>query len=317
MKLCFLSAALAATLCAQAPGSEAPPDAVVATVDGNKLTVAELKNLLDNSPPSFSQYFHQDPANAIAQAYVLKYLAAEAEKLKLAEEAPWKQQLEIQRQILMANAMSSYERNHYNVTPEDMNRFYEANKTHFEQVRVKDIKISFKPGLAASGTSLEAIEEAAKTALAAAHSATDRPEADAKKIADDLVKKLRAGGDFSALVSQYSEDQETKASGGDFGVIKANSSYPSDLIKAALALQKGDVSEPIKVGNVAFYILKAEERTFQPMAEVSEVIVQQLRQEHFNQEIQDLQRRFHPVIDNPQLLAPFTSVPGTQAATKK
>lgn len=311
MKFCLMFAAAAATLCAQTANVPSSPDAVVATVDGQKLTVADLKFLVDYSPPQFKQILQQDPVSAIAQAYLLKYLAAEAEKLKLADETPWKEQLDMQRQLLLANAMNYHERNHYDVKTEDISKFYEANKAHFEQVKVRDIKISFKPGLPATGTSTEDLMKSAQIALAQAHSETDRPEADAQKIANDLVKKLRGGADMAKLVAEYSEDQETKASGGDFGVIKVTSSYPPDLVKAALALKPGDVSEPIKIGNVAFYILQAVDRTFQPMSEVSEVIIQEIRQDHYNQEIKDLLQRFKPTIENPQLLLQFTSTSST------
>jgi parvulin-like peptidyl-prolyl isomerase len=317
MKTCFLFAALAATLCAQAPSGGASPDTVIATVDGNKLTVGDLQKLLNNSRPELYQYFRQNPPDAIAQVFAMRYLAAEAEKLKLYDETPWKEQLEIQRQELMFQAMTTHERNHYQVSSDEIAAFYEANKIRFEQVKVKDIKISFKPGQVPSGTSPDDIKKMAEIAVAAAHSTTDRPEADAKKIADDLVKQLRNGGDFSKLVAQYSEDQETKESGGEFGVIKSTSSYPADLKTAALRLKAGDVSEPIKVGNVAFYILKAEERTFQPMAEVSETIVQEIRQQHVQQEVKDLVARFKPVIENPQVLMQFTSTPAGQAPPKK
>lgn len=308
----LLIAALSTALFAQTSS----PDAVVATIDGHKLTVAELQNLLDNSPPQFSQIFHQDPVSALAQVWVLRYLADEAEKLKLAEQSPWKEQLQIQRRDLMANAMNYYERNHYQVPTGQVNQFYEQNKSHFEQVKVRDIKISYKPGLASTGTSLEAIEQAAKDAVNAAHSSTNRPEADALKLANDLVKKLRNGADFTKLAAGYSEDQETKAAGGEFGVIKVTSAYPADLVKAALALKPGDVSEPVKIGNVAFYILQAEQRTYQPINEVTELIIQQIRQEHFNQEIQSLMQRFKPTIENPQLLMQFTSIPSTGPAKK-
>ena len=317
MKFCVLFAAAVAILCAQAPTAGVSPDEVVATVDGNKLTFGQLQRLLDYSPPAFYNYFRQNPQDAIAQAYVLQHLADEAEKLKLADETPWKEQLQIQRRDMMFQAMTTYERNHYDVKTEDIVAFYDKNKTRFEQVKVKDIKIAFKPGLVATGTSTEELEKAAKIALANAHSTTDRSEEDAKKIADDLVKQLRGGADFGKLVAEYSEDQESKASNGEFGVIKPTSAYPADLKKAALALKQGAVSEPIRIGNVAFYILQAEERTFQPMTEVTENIIQEIRQQHLQQELQALQQRFKPTIDNPQLLMRFTSIPSTQAPPKK
>ena len=65
---------------------------------------------------------------------------------------------------------------------------------------------------------------------------TQRTEADARKLAEDLVKQIRGGADFGKLVAQYSEDPTSKAAGGDFGMVNLNSSYSADVKKAVLAL---------------------------------------------------------------------------------
>jgi foldase protein PrsA len=121
------------------------------------------------------------------------------------------------------------------------------------------------------------------------------------------VKKLRAGADFSKLVTEYSDDQETKASGGDLGFVKPTSPYPDDLKKAALALKVGDVSDPIRI-QLGFYILRSEERVATPFAEVREQIVFEMRQARVDALVGDLQRRFKPEMVRPDLINRF--IPG-------
>jgi parvulin-like peptidyl-prolyl isomerase len=303
MKTCLFLPLLAWSVYAQAPPASAPltPDTVVARIDGKPVTAGEIQKILEAQGPVFLQTFRQNPANALRDVYMLRQLADEAEKQKLAEQSPWKEQLEAQRANLLANAMLTHENNTFNFTPTEIEAEYQKNRTRFEQVNIKVIKIGFKPGLKpTSGTSTDDLEKAAREALAAEHSASTRPEEDAKKIADDLVKKLHAGADFSKLVAEYSEDQETKAAGGAFEKpITQTSPYPAELKKAALALKAGEVSEPIRI-QVGFYIVRAEEKTAQPLAEVRELVVNQLRQARVGAILQELQQRFTPTIEKPE-----------------
>jgi peptidyl-prolyl cis-trans isomerase C len=283
------------------------PDTVIGKVGDKDVTAGEIQMMLDNSSPAFLQAFRADPAAALSAWFVRRHLAEEADKLKLGEQQPWKTQIEASRELVLANAMVTRQNNSFSFTAEEERAEYEKKKSQFEQVRVKLIKIGFKPGGQPSGTSTEELEKAAREALAAAHSATTRPEADAKKIADDLVKKIRAGDDFSKMVAEYSDDQETKPAGGDLGFVKPTSPYPDELKKAAYALKVGDTSDPIRI-QVGFYILKAEERTATPFDEVREQIVLQMRQARVDAMVGDLQRRFKPVIERPDLINRF--IPG-------
>jgi len=311
MKIFLLCAVFAWTVHAQAPPAGQPgvmtPDTVIGKVGDKDVTAGEIQAMLDNSSPAFLQAFRADPAAALSAWFVRRHLAEEADKLKLGEQEPWKTQIEASRELVLANAMVTRQNNSFSFTPAEEQAEYEKRKSQFEQVRVKLIKIGFKPGAQASGTSTEDLEKAAREALAAAHSATTRPEADAKKIADDLVKKIRSGADFSQLVAEYSDDQETKAAGGDLGFVKPASPYPDELKKAAFALKVGDTSDPIRI-QVGFYILRAEERTATPFDEVREQIVLQMRQARVDTMVGDLQRRFKPVIERPDLINRF--IPG-------
>src|SRR5215475_9213517 len=126
MKIC-LFLAVPALLAAQAPPPSSP-DTVVAKVDGKNLTLGELKHMLEIYPPQFLQAFQRDPGRAIQDAFLIKYAAAEGEKLNLGDEEPLKEQLQIQRMNAVAQAMITHERNFFNVTPDDTDKYYRSNQ---------------------------------------------------------------------------------------------------------------------------------------------------------------------------------------------
>src|SRR6266478_4274255 len=106
------------------PTAEIPADAVVAKVDGKNLTAGEVRIALTNMPPEFGQLYKQNPQVAIQQMYVMRYLADEAEKAKLGEESPLKEQLALLRANVLASAMLSHEHNYFPVSDETIEQYY-------------------------------------------------------------------------------------------------------------------------------------------------------------------------------------------------
>lgn len=85
-----------------------------------------------------------------------------------------------------------------------------------------------------------------------------KTEADAKA----LAKKLKKGEDFAAVAKEKSEDKASGASGGDLGWFTADRMTP-EFSKAAFALKKGEVSDPVKT-DFGWHIIKLEERRTTP-----------------------------------------------------
>ncbi|MGH8108724.1 MAG: SurA N-terminal domain-containing protein [Arenimonas sp.] len=76
--------------------------------------------------------------------------------------------------------------------------------------------------------------------------------------ANSVAKLARAkGADFAALVTQYSEDEGSKDSGGDLGAVEPGLFDPA-FEKAFAALQVGQVSEPVRVADGYDVILYRE-----------------------------------------------------------
>ena len=63
-------------------------------------------------------------------------------------------------------------------------------------------------------------------------------DAEAKKIADDLLAKLKAGGDFAALAKKSSEDKGSASNGGDLGCFPQGRMLP-EFDAVAFALPAG------------------------------------------------------------------------------
>jgi len=292
LKPTLLFASLCTSLWAQAPVA-ADPQKVVASVAGKDITAADIQKMLSAFSPQDMQVFQQNPQNVLSQYYLFIHLAEEGEKAKLLEKSPYKDQFEVIKLQLLRNARINEENNTFPVTPEMIDSYYKQHSAQYEQAKIKVIYIAFTGAPAVTGTGIDALQAAAKGALAAAQA--KHSEAEARALADEIVKKLRGGADFGKLVEQYSEDPASKAAGGDFGVIKAVSEYPADLKSAVFALKTGEVSEPLRQPT-AFYIVRVEEKSSQPVDEVREPIVQTLRNDHMNQWMRDMNAGYQAVI---------------------
>ncbi len=81
--------------------------------------------------------------------------------------------------------------------------------------------------------------------------------AEKEKKAKELARRVAAGEDFAALARQYSEDGDSRDSGGDLGYL--DKSTPVIFGDAALKLKAGEVTGPIS-SKVGFHVIKVTER---------------------------------------------------------
>ena len=57
--------------------------------------------------------------------------------------------------------------------------------------------------------------------------------------------------------------------------------------------------DPLKMA-ATFYIFRVEEKTAQPLSQVSEDVIQALKQQHINEWMQGLTKRFEPELEDPK-----------------
>ncbi|CAM3375260.1 peptidylprolyl isomerase [Corallococcus sp. ZKHCc1 1396] len=88
--------------------------------------------------------------------------------------------------------------------------------------------------------------------------ATAEQKAEAKAKAEGLRKELEAGKDFATVARASSDDDATKAKGGELGWVERNSWDPI-LANAAFALKAGEVTQPVE-SPLGVHLVKVEEK---------------------------------------------------------
>jgi hypothetical protein len=223
-------------------------------------------------------------------------LATEADKLKLGEHSPLKEQLEFQRQSILAQAMLNREQNGFQVSEEATESYYRDNPKRYEQARVKAIMIRFLPRMP-QGTSPEAVQQAAQIALLKTQNPDLRSAEDAAKRAGEVIEKLKAGGDFVKLMAEYSDDA-TAQTGRDFGVIDAGSPYSGEIIRAVLGLDSPESSTDALSTRDAIYIFQLVKKSVAPLDQIRTQVILELRNQHFQTWFEGLRKRNEVIIKN-------------------
>jgi peptidyl-prolyl cis-trans isomerase D len=103
---------------------------------------------------------------------------------------------------------------------------------------------------------------------------TDAEIAEIRQKAEDVLKKAKGGANFEDLAKKYSEDDATKAKGGDLGWIVEKQTVP-EFEQAAFSVPKGSVSDLVKT-QYGFHIIKVLDRETahtKPFEEVRSTIV--------------------------------------------
>ena len=72
-----------------------------------------------------------------------------------------------------------------------------------------------------------------------------KDEAEVRTRAEDVLKQVKGGGDFAALAKQVSEDDATKANGGDLDYFSRGRMVP-EFENAAFAMKPGEPSDLVK-----------------------------------------------------------------------
>jgi len=106
----------------------------------------------------------------------------------------------------------------------------------------------------------------------------------AKAKAEDVLKQLKAGGNFAELAKKYSEDPGSKDQGGELPLMPTAGLDPA-YAKAAMALNPGQTSGLVK-SQFGYHIIQTEQKQpagTKPLSEVKDSIVQVLEQQKAGQ----------------------------------
>ncbi|MGH9665277.1 MAG: peptidylprolyl isomerase [Bryobacteraceae bacterium] len=254
---------------------QAPPDPVVASVDGKKLSASDIRNILKTLTPAARENVGKNPKAFLQFYFLSEYLGSLAGQARLDQQSPYKEDIELARLRVLYGAGQNAHSSQISIPLEDVERLYGANKGSYpKEADIHVITLFYSNDPPPAG------------------GAKIRTEAEAKTVAADVHRQIAAGGDFLKLQKEYSQDPTS-----NHGSVHAADKFNDTLKKAIFAMKAGQISDPIQEPS-AFYVVKVDRIGAPPLEEVREVLTEELKQRQFTAWIKGLQARFTPVLDS-------------------
>jgi peptidyl-prolyl cis-trans isomerase C len=260
-----------------APPVTVSPEAVVVTVGSEKLTRAQFDQILaalaDNGRAAATPAAKRQVADQLGE---IMALAQEARKRKLDQSPVVQQMLVIQTDQLLANALGKQISSELKIDDAALKAYYEQHKSEYELAKASHILIRFK----GSRVPLKPDQK-------------DLTEEEALAKAQDIHKRLLAGGDFAALDKAESDDSGAAANGGSLGPAFPRGKMVPQFDQVVFSLPVGQLSEPAKTP-FGYHIIKVEERNTKTFEEARPDLEKKMRPD-LTKEAMDKMRKQTPV----------------------
>ena len=159
------------------------------------------------------------------------------------------------------------------VTDADVAAWYEAHKTEYltpETVDLQYVELKLADSAAevtVDDAALRAHYEQIKDRFASTErrrghhilitTSSDMDDMAAQKRAEDVLAKLKAGGDFATLAKQYSKDPGSASQGGDLGWA-TRGMFVGAFEEALFGMQPGELRGPVKT-EFGYHLLRLDE----------------------------------------------------------
>ena len=250
-------------------------DHVAVVINGKEFKISELEMLARALPENVTRSFYKDKKAFLEQFALMMQLAELAAKQGVDKEFPHEQRLSYNRMLYLAQAMFGKQGTMKSTTQEDLQNYYEAHKANMGGAKVKVLYVAF------NDNPLPTTDPKAKKPLT---------QAEAEKKAEDLVKQMRAGGDFVKLVKDNSDDEDSRSKDGEFPEIKPkDTSIPPAIRTTVFALKPGQISDPVRQAN-GFYIFRLEEFTVPTLDQVRNEVMEAIQNERTKAWVDGIQK---------------------------
>jgi len=244
--------------------SDTQEDPILGQAGDYVVKKSDVDRMLAYYPPNTQQRLRENPAEKetlVKRMLEIKIIADVAKKEKFNLRTQIKKQLDyvvddfLSREYLAKVVMKDAE-----VSDADLKEYYSQNKKNLgvpEQVRARHILFKVDPA------------------------ASEQEKNKAREQAEAVLQRARAGEDFEKLAQTYSDDQSSKAKGGDLGYFTPGRMVP-DFEDAAFYTDPGKISDIVET-KYGYHIIKVEdhrdarERSFEEMRDyIKEKLHQQV-----------------------------------------
>jgi peptidyl-prolyl cis-trans isomerase C len=279
------------------PLPSVPANQVIITVGTETLTFAQFEHIVDALPEQYKNFYRGPGRKQFADNVVkVLLLAQEAKRRKLDETPAYQTQAVFQGETVLANLAFAAMSAETKVDGAVLQKYYEDHKADYEQAHARHILVRFQ------GSPIP-VKPGQK----------DLTDAEALAKTQELLKQIKAGGDFAALATKESDDTSA-AQGGDLPTFPHGKMVPS-FDQAAFAMAPGQISEPVK-SQYGYHIIKLESKETKGFDDVKGEIEKKLRPEQAQKAMEELENK-SKVIYDPQFFGPPTPAPMPMPAPVK
>jgi hypothetical protein len=279
--LCAAAAWPQAAPAPAAPAAEKGDAVIVTFADGSPMTLDQFQTLVPTLPAQLQQMARQDREHFLHVYDMYRRAADLARGKKLDQRSPYRESLDFTIMSALADFAVKDAAEAATIEPAEIEKYYNDHKEPFKQIKVSGLKVAF-------GSTPEP-PAASSTALASRVPKKALTEEEAKAKAEKLVAQIRGGADFAKLVQTESDDEASKAKGGDLGTWKMTDNVPDLMRTTVFGLKQGEVSDPVRQAG-GYYLFHADLITYAPLADVRDSIFTQLKQMRAQQWMQDFDK---------------------------
>ena len=279
----------------QQPRPAAPAaDPVVMAAGDITVKQSEFEAALKTLPAEYQSFAMGQGKRQFAEDYLrMKMLAAEGAKAGLDKKPEVAAQLALMRDNVIANAQLERIQSEIQIPDAELQKSYDANKSQYEQVKARHILVAFKGSPAANPEKPELTEEQAKAK------------------AEEIRKKLVGGGKFEDLAKE-SDDTGSGARGGELGSFSRGQMVP-EFEKAAFEGKVGEVL-PVVRTQFGYHIIRVDQHTTTPFAEVKETLAQGEKQKKLQERLDALKASAKPTFNDTSFAPAAPPAPATPTA---
>lgn len=257
---------------AAAPAAPAGDDPVIISAEGVQVHKSEFEAALKSLPAEYQQFAQGPGKRQFADDYIrMKLLAAEGVKAGLDKDPEVQSQLALLKENLIAQAELKKMDNALSVSDAELQKYYDAHKAEYEEVKARHILIAFKGSPAAQAGKKELTED------------------EAKAKAEDIRKQITAGGDFAALAKKESDDVGSGAQGGDLGSFGRGQMVP-EFEKAAFEAKAGEVT-PVVRTQYGYHVIQVLEHGATPFEQMKPTLAKNQRQAKMQAALDELKSK--------------------------
>lgn len=177
-----------------------------------------------------------------------------------------------EQELILQKYKENFEKN-LKISDEEMEKYYEEHKTDYYKDEVK-----------ASHILISTVDDNGKEL-------SEAKKKEAKKKAEEILKKAKNGEEFSELAKDNSDDTGSASQGGDLGYF-TKGQMVQEFEDAAFSLESGEISDIVE-SEYGYHIIKVYDKIDEqlPFDEVKDEIKSTLTEDKYIENIEEISKK--------------------------